>query len=303
MNKIYYCENCRKIVDDVTELFFVEEKSSRGFCSELCIEKFYTPIINYFEEFDNKIREKHSASDENELIKLVGKIEFNDFFRNPDKIYRLSNELGDEYYTFICNREVEGVKTSIIAISFVYDYKPSFIFLFTATTSDEILSEFCQGELIESKDEFCQKFSSTDYSAENTDNIDNRLNSEIGVSKEMNEMLENKKSTLLAWLLENHSDTDISIEKFSEYEHFAKDTLEYPDEVFKWQDEEGDSIFTYLKGNELNESSFYYIVICTFYMDAKGINYAVPIISFPSSDPEIYNYFKKGEKMEGVLKS
>ena len=54
---VYFCSNCRKSVPSLSNLYFIEENSHKGFCSELCIEKYYLPIVEYFEKIDADLKE------------------------------------------------------------------------------------------------------------------------------------------------------------------------------------------------------------------------------------------------------
>ena len=40
MSDLYFCHGAKQIVRDLSELYFVEENSTNGFCSENCIESF-----------------------------------------------------------------------------------------------------------------------------------------------------------------------------------------------------------------------------------------------------------------------
>ena len=52
---IYYCNHCKKIFSKLDDLLFVEDGTSKGFCSEYCIESFYTPIIVHYEEREKEL--------------------------------------------------------------------------------------------------------------------------------------------------------------------------------------------------------------------------------------------------------
>ena len=67
---VYICNQCKKLISDIEELLFVEENSPRGFCSEKCIEGFYTPLFNHFENAVKKYREELKLEDE-ECLELL----------------------------------------------------------------------------------------------------------------------------------------------------------------------------------------------------------------------------------------
>ena len=111
--------------------------------------------------------------------------------------------------------------------------------------------------------------------------------------------LESKKSTLLAGLLERRLPTDIDFELFQVYQQFYRETLEKPDEIYKWTDNEGDELYSYIKVHDSNGISFYYIVICIGKLAAQ----LLPVLSFPTLDPGLYNAYKKGQLITGKLKN
>ena len=127
----------------------------------------------------------------------------------------------------------------------------------------------------------------------------------LEIEPEVVQAIENKKSIILASLLEERSGLDIPYESFQEYERFFKDTLELPDEVYNSTDDEGDDVYTYIKAHQHKGDTFYYFVICV----GLGKSYNVsdeallPVISFPSLDGDLYNSYKKGKLVAGALKS
>ena len=291
IRKIYICENCRKIVNILDELLFVEEKSTRGFCCELCIEQFYTPVIQFFEDIENNCRKEMNLGDEDCLECANGPEKMFHALKRPDEAWLLSNELGDNYYSFITRYEQGNETIYLVVICLVYNFRPSFVLLATATKSLELLSRFQIGEQV---DEVTDSLKMTEESDESTkEEIDEHV---------MN-MLELKKSVLLSWLLERRTEDDVDIEMFSSYQHHERLTIDSADEIYKWQDAEGDMMFTYIKAHEHDGESFYYLVICILYVDDEGGQFALPVLSFPSRDPKLYDFFKKGERVIGALKN
>ena len=106
---IYSCSNCRKITSTVEDLFFVEESSQNGFCSEACIEKFYLPVVKHLEENDQKVKNLHGCplknNYENESV-------LEQTLLSPDHIFENRNDLGQKIYHFL--KQVDQNSFSII---------------------------------------------------------------------------------------------------------------------------------------------------------------------------------------------
>lgn len=119
------------------------------------------------------------------------------------------------------------------------------------------------------------------------------------------EAIEGRRSALFSKLLSERSAHDIPVESFAQYEGLAQSTLELPDEIYRSIEETGEIFFTYIKSFQLQKSSFFYIVICLHYSTdvESGEDTLIPMISFPSCDGELYNKYKRGEKISGNLKS
>ena len=62
---------------------------------------------------------------------------------------------------------------------------------------------------------------------------------------------------------------------------------------------EGDELYSYIKVHDSNGISFYYIVICIGKLAAQ----LLPVLSFPTLDPGLYNAYKKGQLITGKLKN
>ena len=100
-DNIYYCKNCKKVVKDIEDLLFVEDGSSLSFCSEVCIEKFYSPLIDYFTGKIDKKRKDLNIEEEACLSLLDNPTYVDRVLHRPDEIWRLENDLKEEIFSFI----------------------------------------------------------------------------------------------------------------------------------------------------------------------------------------------------------
>lgn len=290
-NELYFCNQCKKIITNVEDLLFVEESSQRGFCTEKCIEDFYSPLFIHYEKMEKEIRKDLNIQNE-PCLKLLEKNDLVDkLFSVPLEIHHSMNELEEEIFSFIGKYPQEnGEEVWLLSLCYVYEAKPSFVFLLTATHNQELVNYFRFGDQIEDIDEF--------LSVEDAPEVK-------GNPKEILETVEQKKSSLLAVMIEERSPHDIPIEEFFSYEECFQPTIESPDEVYTCEDDEGDVLYTYIKAHEKNGSSFFYFVVCfNFASDPnEKTESLLPIISFPSLDADTYKKHARGDKVSGNLKN
>ena len=119
------------------------------------------------------------------------------------------------------------------------------------------------------------------------------------------QLLEAKKSKLLADLLIKRKDDDISFEDFSKYEKYFELTLQEPDEVFEIKDNEGDTFFNYIKNFSQDNTSFFYIISCLKRVDSETSNEinVFPVLAFPTNDLDLFSDFRAGTRISGQLKN
>ncbi len=290
----YFCGQCKKLTLELDALLFVENEGQVGFCSEACIENFYTPWVEYFETLEKSWREANHLGDE-EILEVVGHPVFMDqLLRRPSEVYRKIFEGGEHIYSFIVkiNDQKYG-EFHMMCLCLVYDNQPSFILTASATKEDKMIDNYRWGEKMKEPKSFHSN--SEEGSKKDTIEIDENILQEV----------ESKKSSYLAHLLEERSPADIPVESFSLYEAYFEPTMMDPDEIFSRKDEEGDVIYTYIKAHDREGVSFYYFIVCL--RIEKGFeenkDALVPIISFPSVDGDIYRTYREGELISGNLKN
>jgi hypothetical protein len=291
----YFCNECKKVLGHLDELLFIDEFSHKGFCSEECIEDFYFPLIRYYEIVESTLRAKHNLLKEDVAKMPVDEDMIEEVFKNPSEVYRLINELNESYYHFI--KHYSGY--SVIIVTAVYQKEASFVFLSTRTRSLEMLGEFRLGVSI------------TDWKK------DDPMNFEQGppVDKDdededmvFMQLLESKKSKILADILIKRLDNDIPFEDYTSYDFCFQDTLDMPDEVFERKDNEGDMLFTYIRSfsrGDQNHETFFYIIICLkrFLSEASEVN-VYPLLALPTIDMDLCQEFRSGTRISsGPLKN
>lgn len=307
LNKpIYFCSECKKILGHLDDLLFVDEHSHKGFCSEECIEDFYFPIIKHYEMIEHSLRRKHDLVHEIPSGTIISADVIEDVLSSPDEVFRQTNELSETFYNFIKKYN----NYFVIVVSSVYREEASFVFLATKTSSKELVKEFRFGEMINDWNSDDVEFSEAEISVdleepERDDRMMNDDDPNLDDDEDMIfiQLLESKKSNMLAEILMNRKDSDIPFEDYIGYESCFQETLDTPDEVFEKKDKEGDLVFTYIKSFSRGSESFFYIVTCLKrIMEGETVN-VYPILALPTNDMEMCQEFRGGTRLTGPLKN
>lgn len=284
-------------------MLFIDDHSMKGFCSESCIEDFYLPIVKHFEKEFSGLLESHGLKETPSELKIDHDL-INTVFKSPDEIYRFSNHFGESFYHFF---KKFGLETVVVVAS-VFRHEPSFIFGATVCASGVFLNEYRQGEML-SVSEWTKKRIPPGQTKNIDDNRDTPED-KIEISEDdaqFIQLLESKKSKLLAQVLLKRKESDIGIEAFGDYESCFQETLEHPDEVFEHKDNEGDTFFNYIKNYNLGkrkEDNFFYIVSCLKKQTNQSTETMVyPVLGMPTNDMEMVLEFSLGKQLSGPLKN
>ncbi len=302
----YFCSECKKVLGHLDDLLFIDEFSHKGFCSEECIEDFYFPLIKHFEIVEHALRSKLNLREENISAVATDEDLVDSVVTMPTEVFRQSNELQENFYHFI----KQFPDFTAIVIASVYRKEASFIFLATVTRSRELIHEFRYGEKI-------NDFSLNDLEIEaeleagllnQSEEMGSESEEEVNEEEDMIfvQLLESKKSKILADVILGRKETDIPFEEYPGYEFCFQETLETPDEVFEKKDNEGDYLFTYIKSfsrGARGEESFFYIIICLKRTSDDASVNVYPILAVPTTDIEMCQVFRGGTRLSGPLKN
>lgn len=214
--------------------------------------------------------------------------------RRPDEVFCFEGAGGDYYYSFICHISDDKYGDfSLACLCLTYDNQPSFIISATASRESRLIQNYRWGQEMENPKEF---HSTSD---------ENNKKKHIEIDEQTMMDVENKKSQYLAKLIEERSPADIPIESFSLYEQYFEPTMMNPDEIYCTKDDDGDTIYTYIKAHDREGVSFYYMIVC-LRLEAeyqKNTDALVPVVSFPTVDGEIYHIYRQGDLISGNLKN
>lgn len=286
----YYCYECKKSVEGIEELLFVESGSTRSFCNEKCIESYFKLVTEDLENTEKKFRKKYALETE-ECLEYLNDVSIMEaVMTEPDEMWCLENGIKEEMFSFIKKFELDQKNPFyVVVLCTIFDTYPGYVLLSTVTESKFLMEEFRIGEEVSIEEHF------GDSADEDGMAI---TNSEV-------ELIDKKKSDILANHIDNLSVADIPVDKYELYEEYLELTMDNPDQVFKRDDEEGDTLFTYIKAYDKQGVSFYYFVVC-MKLDmegSEGEEVIVPILTFPSVDGDLYRLYHQGEQVSGPLKN
>jgi hypothetical protein len=292
IKNLYFCEKCRKPIQTVSEIHFVEEHSDRGFCGEQCIMEFYRPFMLEIENEELDFRQKLSLPVEDTYSEIIGNEHYLELALNgPTETWFLKNELEQAFYTHILEVNYNGLELFFIIICSYVDGEPSFVYYRTATVHTELVEKYRRDS----------EFSLSELGENSTSEHDPE---QIEIANEIIELLESKKSSVLAEMMENRNPADIQIEEFLKYDKYLDLTISDPDEIYENEDLAGDMLHTFIKSFKEGEVPFFFVVI-TFphkIPDMKEMA-VLPILGFPSIDESLYPKYAVGKKLNEMLKN
>lgn len=295
-----YCTECKRPIDKVENMLFVEDHSLRGFCTDDCIVGFYTPLM---ESLDNDHLEKRAQLGidlEDDLSYLAQNQElFEKTLYSPEVTFQEENDIGQKFFIHHRNFKLDVGEVTLILVCLCYEGEPSFVGLRIITQNPDLINLYKSGQ---AKSELSV---SQELEQETHRETELKEASEVKLSEEILESVEFKKSQALAELIGLMTDEDFSLEEFHEYEAYLEMTLRLPDEIYSQKDNEEDELYTYIKSFKENEQTFFYVVICLkVAIDGDGEQEAfLPVLAFPSRVSDIYRYYAQGDVVKTNLKN
>ena len=271
-----FCQSCRKALNSEEKIVYVEESSTRFFCSEKCIRAYYDPMAEHYRSQMMEIRDPHDISE----------ADFSEYesyaplcLSNPDEEWVDTTEFGETITYFLANFTNEGGKFTYIVACFCLESEPTYILLSFPTRDKKLVEEFRKGDRVERKEE------------------DEEI-SEPKVSPVLAEdFLAKQGNAIEEEMLRHRSESDIPQSEFEEYGHLVDQTIESPDEVWELQDEGENPLLTLISEQG---DSLHYVVICAIDASQGQESWRV-IYSFPSLDPALVQRYRRGVLREGVM--
>lgn len=306
---LYLCTHCRAKIPKIEKALYVDQSTNRPFCSEKCIMEFHAPYMESFEREELEERQALGLTSESELDELYHRHDlFQKALNGPDEVWFRRNPLGEEYHTHIARLKEGGESLFYILVCSYFDDAPSFVYFKCLTKSQDLADFYKDGE----PKNFSGIAPTLDIPAAEAE-VEGAADkgekqdpvAEVEIPQQALEDLELKKSEYLAGLLETRQDEDIPFEDFTRYDEFLPLTIDDPDEIFAKEDDDGDHVRTYIKSFQAFGEAFFYVVVCmkVSIKQPEDHEALLPVISFPSTDQDLYKNFAVGERISSMLKN
>lgn len=271
-----FCQSCRTALGNDEKVVYVEENTTRFFCSEKCIRAYYDPMGEHYRKQMVDVRDPHD----------IPQADFSDYesyaplcLANPDEIWADTTENGESVTYFLSNFTNEGGKFTYIVMCFCLELEPTYILLSFPTRDKKLVEEFRRGNKVEVQDE-------------------DEPPSEPEVSPVLTEdFLARQGNAIEEEMLRYRSPKDIPKKDFEEHTHLLDQTIENPDEVWELQDEGDNTLLTLISQHGDN---LHYIVICTYDKTSENQEAWRVIYNFPTNDPAMVHRYRRGVIREGT---
>lgn len=234
-------------------------------------------VLSFFHETIEKLQEEFSTLHQDDDFDL-------DNFDNPEKCLEETLLDPDEIWEdeesckgvklsiFLKHFEVNETRFDYLAIAYLYEGRPTFVFTHFPTKVEEMASTYRRTIQIYSRDssggvQFVDALSGSDELA-------------IGLYDAM---------------LRLRSDVDIPEVEFSKYEDFRETVLNEPDEIWKGDDFNGKSIVKFIKEITFEDQTLHYIIVTA---EEPETHSHYILFSFPTTDPNLLDRFRQGEKLD-----
>ena len=287
-----YCANCRKSLENIENILFVEKEVGRCFCAEECIREYFQPTIDFMRE---------------ELVKLRSDADINDddasryahyqalTLEDPDEVWIDETETGERHFTFIAHYRNGDDRMTYVVVTLAIEATPSFVFLGFATRNEDLVDEYRRGvdlRIGEPAQEAAEpqptmepsQASATTEQQPKAENPSERLH-------------ESEPERLYG---EMRQPGDIAREDFGKYEQFIEASIDEPDEIWRFVDDLGNEWLSFIArftGEQLAEDAddFSIVVVCEPGYDPEKQTKTLDLVfAFPTIDPGLVQHFRKG---------
>jgi hypothetical protein len=273
----------RKPTREVSKLadtsIVIDAEAGMVFANEDELYSHFLPQITAFEnEFraarkDDDIKEKDYVEYENLLEQVLD---------DPDEIWEDAVSIhGFEVYAYVSRYANDEESAYYVALCYVTDGTPSFVYLHFPTWSLELADRFRRGTLI--YDRLVQEVA---VGAIEGDALGEGDELAMGLYKAML-TLRNKK--------------DIPEKEFQSFEAMRDETIDEPDEIWKSTDLSGNNLVTFIRdfSEDENDSGerkgIKYLVITL--EDSSTSSHAL-LFSFPTKDGALVDRYRHGENLQ-----
>ncbi len=191
--------------------------------------------------------------------------------QDPDEVWTTEKITNIETAIYI-----KKISDSIhhIAVCYLYNDEPSFIFLHFPTKELKLVEEFKMGELI--------------YDLNTKDVYPGAIDGDA-LSEGDTLAIGHYKAMLVV-----RSDADIPPDDFQNYSELREDSIELADEIWRTSDSYGQNIVTFIKHHP-DPENIYYIVVT---LEDSESDSNILLFSFPTNEEALVERYRQGENLQ-----
>ncbi|MCB9072732.1 MAG: peptidase [Bdellovibrionaceae bacterium] len=253
------------------EKIIIDEKNKLVFKSEDEVLKYFDKHIQKFESEFLNLRPKNDFSDE-EAARLESFLE--NTLESPDEVWVDSSVKGLPLHIYIKKIESPDEEFYYIALTYVADSIPTFVFLHFPTKSTALVDKYRRGE--PNLDRYASEVENGCIEGDALSEGDDLA---IGLFKAMMVL---------------RQDDDIGSDEFRDYADLREGTIEEPDEIWRNNGLDGNTLVNFIKDFSVSGENLYYVVVT---LEDTSSNSHALLFSFPSEDESLVERYRHGENL------
>jgi hypothetical protein len=266
----------------------------RCFCSEECIQDYFQPTVDYLHEELSKSRSESDFTD-------VDNLRFAHYrqltLEDPDEVWVEINETGERCYSYVSHFRQGEERLSYVVITLAIDGVPSFVFMSFPTQDENLVEEYRRGTDLRINAEDLVELP-PGMTVEGDD--------ELGTEALATESLVAEPAAEEAGVVNFEAmydglrqPGDIPRDHFPKFDPFIEPSVEDPDEIWCFNDAQGNPWYTFIKHHRLSPQDeavesdvvdeFVMIIVCE-----AGPTSMEVVFAFPTVDSSLIQHFRKG---------
>lgn len=264
-------EAAKKNEPSYAEKIIIDEKNKLIFKSEDDVLKHFDKQIQKFENEFLALRPKNDFTDE-QAAKLETHLD--QTLESPDEVWIDSSTKTIPLHIFIKKIENPDEEFYYIALAYVAENIPTFVFLHFPTKNAKLVDKYRRGE--PNMDRYASEVENGCIEGDALTEGDELA---VGLFKAMMVL---------------RQDDDISSDEFRDYADLRENAIEEPDEIWRNNDLEGNTLVNFIKDFSANGEGLFYVVVTL--EDSSSSSHAL-LFSFPTEDESLVERYRHGENL------
>lgn len=284
-----YCANCRKPLGSMERVLFVEKEIGRCFCSEDCIREYFQPTVELMQEELGKVRSQGDFT-EAEASRMAQYRLLT--LQDPDEVWLEDTDSGERRFTFISHFRHGDEPFSYVVVCLTIDGEPSFIFLNFPTRDQELVTAYRRGRDLRVNDEVREEEEGLEVALPVAP-------PPLAAAAEPVRKAMSDPDSLSEWerlYAEARQPGDVPVEDFAMFAEYVEPTIDDPEEIWSFRDDEGNPWVTFIANYSEEEggpSAFRMIVVCQPTKE-EGKRALDVVFAFPTLDAALAQRFRRG---------